>query len=45
MLVYISPTSNDQVTIGFAQTIVATESLRTGSYGKTLTFALTTANP
>jgi hypothetical protein len=45
VLVYITPTSNDQVTINFAQRILATESLRTGSYGKTLTFALTTANP
>jgi hypothetical protein len=45
VLVYITPTSNDQVTINFAQRILASESLRTGSYGKTLTFALTTANP
>lgn len=34
-----------RVAISFAQSIVATESLRTGSYDKTLTFALTTANP
>jgi hypothetical protein len=45
VLVYLSPTSNDQVTIAFAQTIAASESLRTGSYGKTLTFSLTTSNP
>jgi hypothetical protein len=45
ILVYLTPTSRDQVTVNFAQSIVATESLLRGTYGKTLTFALTTSNP
>ena len=36
------PVSNDPVTIGFKQTILASEPLRTGSYAKTLTFTLST---
>ena len=42
---YTGPVSNDVVTLGFSQAIGATEPLRTGSYGKTLTFTLSTTNP
>ena len=31
--------------LGFKQSIAADEGLRTGSYGKTLTFTLSTTNP
>jgi hypothetical protein len=40
-----APTSNEMVTIGFKQSILANEPLRTGSYSKTLTFTLSTTNP
>ena len=33
------------MTVGFNQAIGANEPLRTGSYGKTLTFTLSTTNP
>jgi hypothetical protein len=33
------------VTIDFRQSIAATEGLRTGAYGKTLTFTLSTTTP
>ncbi len=39
------PTSNEMVTIGFKQSILANEPLRTGTYSKTLTFTLSTTNP
>jgi predicted extracellular nuclease len=39
------PVSNDATEIGVKQTIGANEGLRTGSYGKTLTFTLSTTNP
>jgi hypothetical protein len=42
---YSGPVSNDQVTIGFKQSIGANEPLRTGTYAKTLTFTLSTTNP
>ena len=42
---YAGPVSNDPVTITFKQAIGATDPLRTGSYEKTLTFALTTTSP
>jgi alpha-glucuronidase len=45
LLTYPGPTSNDAVTIGFKQTIGRTEALRTGGYGKTLTFTLSTTTP
>ena len=45
LLSYSGPASNDAVTIGLRQTIGRTEALRTGSYGKTLTFTLSTTNP
>jgi LmbE family N-acetylglucosaminyl deacetylase len=40
-----APTSNEGVTIGFRQSILANEPLRTGSYSKTLTFTLSTTSP
>ena len=40
-----APVSNDQVTVGFKQSIGANEPLRTGSYSKTLTFTLSTTTP
>ena len=42
---WTNPVSNDPVTIGFSQTILASEPLRTGSYAKTLTFTLSTTTP
>jgi hypothetical protein len=42
---WTGPTSNDPVTIGFKQHIDSTDPLRTGAYGKTLTFTLSTTNP
>ena len=39
------PTSGEAVPIQFRQSIGANEPLRTGSYGKTLTFTLSTTNP
>ena len=45
VLTYAGPTSNDQVTVNFRQTIGRTEALRTGAYSKTLTFTLSTTQP
>jgi predicted extracellular nuclease len=42
---YSGPVSNDPLTLGFKQTIGATEGLRTGSYSKTLVFTLSTTSP
>ena len=39
------PVTAANVTLGFKQSIGATESLRTGAYGKTLTFTLSTTTP
>jgi hypothetical protein len=43
--VWSAPVSHEAVTIGFKQHVGATDALRTGSYGKTLTFTLSTTNP
>jgi len=40
-----APVSHDPVTVTFQQHIDAGDPLRTGSYGKTLTFTLSTASP
>jgi X-Pro dipeptidyl-peptidase len=40
-----APTSNESVPVTFKQSIAANEPLRTGTYGKTLTFTLSTTNP
>ena len=47
LLTYTGPKSNDSVTVNFhfRQTIVANDALRTGAYGKTLTFTLSTTTP
>ena len=45
LLTYDAPVSHDMVQIGFKQSIGATEPLRTGAYGKTLTFTLSTTAP
>ncbi len=42
---YAGPVSADPVTIGFRQSIGATDALRTGTYAKTLTLTLTTTQP
>jgi hypothetical protein len=39
------PASNESTTIGFTQQIGANDALRTGSYGTTVTFTLSTTNP
>jgi hypothetical protein len=45
LLAYAGPVSNDAVTLGFRQGIGANDALRTGAYGKTLTFTLSTTTP
>jgi hypothetical protein len=45
LLSYGGPVSNDAVTLGFKQTIGASDALRTGAYSKTLTFTLATTAP
>ncbi len=45
LLTYNGPVSANPVTIGLKQTIGANESLRTGTYSKTLTFTLSTTTP
>ncbi len=40
-----TPITNRSVQLGFKQSIGETEGLRTGSYGKTLTFTLSTTSP
>jgi X-Pro dipeptidyl-peptidase len=42
---WTAPVSNAAVTIGFTQSIGATDALRTGAYSKTLTFTLSTTTP
>jgi hypothetical protein len=42
---WTGPTSNEDVTVNFRQSIGANDALRTGSYAKTLTFTLSTTNP
>ena len=38
LLTYSGPVSNDSVLVSFKQSIGATDALRTGTYGKPLTF-------
>jgi hypothetical protein len=45
LLSYTGPTTNDQVTIAIRQPVASTDGLRTGAYGKTLTFTLSTTTP
>jgi X-Pro dipeptidyl-peptidase len=45
LLAYDGPVSNDAVSLQFSQLVNANDALRTGSYGKTLTFTLSTTEP
>jgi hypothetical protein len=45
LLTYAGPVSHDAVSIGFTQSIGASDPLRTGSYTKSLTFTLATDQP
>jgi hypothetical protein len=45
LLSYGAPKSLDPVTIGFKQSVDATDGLHSGAYGKTLTFTLSTTAP
>jgi beta-galactosidase GanA len=45
LLSWAAPISNDAVSLQFSQHIGSTDALRTGSYGKTLTFTLSTTTP
>jgi hypothetical protein len=45
LLTYAGPVSANAVTIGLKQTIGGSESLRTGTYSKTLAFSLSTTTP
>jgi hypothetical protein len=45
LLTWPAPVSNEAVTVDFAQRIDAADALRTGTYGKTLTFTLSTTSP
>jgi hypothetical protein len=45
LLSYPGPVGRDQVTITLKQSIGANEPLRTGGYGKTVTFTLSTTQP
>jgi glycerophosphoryl diester phosphodiesterase len=42
---WTGPVSNDPVTIGFTQDILATDALRTGAYATSMTFTLSTTTP
>ena len=45
LLAYSGPISNDAVSLQFSQLVNANDALRTGAYGKTLTFTLSTTEP
>src|SRR3954467_10357606 len=45
LLTWSGPVSNGPVSLDYKQTIKSTDPLRTGTYGKTLTFTLSTTNP
>ena len=45
LLTYPRAISSDQVTLAFKQPVAATETLRAGNYGKSLTFTLSTTTP
>jgi hypothetical protein len=45
LLTYSAPTTANPVTIGFVQSIGASETLLRGTYGKTLTFTLSSTTP
>jgi PKD repeat protein len=45
LMAFPAPMSNHQLTIGFKQSIAASEALKIGAYGKTLTFTLSPTTP
>lgn len=45
LLSWPGPVAADPVTVGFKQSVGATDPLRTGTYAKTVVFTLTTTNP
>jgi hypothetical protein len=45
LLAWSGPVTSDAVTLGFRQSIGATDVLRAGTYSKTLTFTLSTTTP
>ena len=45
LLAFPAPVSGHPMTIGFKQSIAATEPLVTGAYGKTLVFTLSATTP
>ena len=45
LLTWAAPISNDAITLEFQQTVAANDALRTGAYGKTLTYTLSTTTP
>jgi hypothetical protein len=45
LLSYGAPVSSDPVTVGFSQSIGATDPLRTGTYAKAITLTLSTTSP
>jgi hypothetical protein len=45
LISYSAPVTNGALTLTFRQNITSTETLRSGSYGKTLTFTLSTTAP
>jgi plastocyanin len=45
LLTWGGPVANDAVSVSFKQSVGATDPLRTGTYGKTLTFTLSTTAP
>jgi hypothetical protein len=45
LMTYAAPVTNSALTLTFRQNITATETLRSGSYAKTLTFTLSTTAP
>ncbi|MDA0162115.1 hypothetical protein OM076_17715 [Solirubrobacter ginsenosidimutans] len=45
LITFAAPQTNRNTTLTFRQNITATETLRAGSYGKTLTFTLSTTAP
>jgi hypothetical protein len=42
---WFAPTSSEAVAVNFKQSIAANDALRTGAYGKTLVFTLSTTTP
>ena len=45
LLTFVAPQTNRATTLTFRQNITAAETLRAGTYGKTLTFTLSTTAP